>query len=106
MEKSEQKASRTRRSRQDMESLLKEFEKRDGITVKAFCRQYGIGEGTFYHFRKRYQQSKSKPSSTAGFIAIGPSSVQEGHTVRLFAEVKGIKLYQPVTAEYLKILAV
>jgi hypothetical protein len=108
MEKSEQKVVgpvRPRRKRQEMMSLLRAFEKTNGITVKEFCRQHHIGEGTFYNFRKRYQQSRSKSASPSGFIAIAPSTTREQYTDRLFAEVKGIKLYQPVTAEYLKSLA-
>ena len=105
MENSEQRSARPRCSRQEMVSLLKAYEKTNGITVKEFCRQHRIGEGTFYNFRKRCQQVKSKPARTTGFIAIAPSTTREQYTDRLFAEVNGIKLYQPVTAEYLKSLA-
>lgn len=105
MEQLEQKVSGGRRSRQaEFTSLLKEFEKSKGVTVKAFCSLHNIGEGAFYSFRKRYYQKKTKPEKPAGFIRIKPTD-GNGQPGVLFAEVRGIKLYQPVSADYLKTLA-
>jgi hypothetical protein len=103
MKKEEQKARRLRRTHSELESLLKEFESSKDITIKEFCRQHQLGEGTFYNFRKRYRQHSSKADRTGKFIAITSVS-QERVAERLFAEVNGIRLYQPVTAEYLKSL--
>lgn len=104
MEQSEQKASGGRRSRQEFTALLKEFERSKGVTVKAFCALHTIGEGAFYSFRKRYYQKNAKPDKPVGFIHIKPTD-GNGRPGVLFAEVRGIKLYQPVSADYLKILA-
>lgn len=104
MEQSEQKASGGRRSRQEFTALLKEFEKSKGVTVKAFCASHNIGEGAFYSFRKRYYHKNAKPDKPAGFIHIKPTD-GNGRPGGLFAEVRGIKLYQPVSADYLKTLA-
>jgi len=107
MEKSASKPSRVvrpRRKHAEMESFLKQFEKSTGLSVKDFCREHNLAENSFYSFRKRYRQRSSKePTSVGRFItleATGPMAASD----RLFAEVKGIKLYQPVTAEYLKLL--
>lgn len=104
MEQSEQKPSRGRRNRQELLSLLKAFEKSEGLTVKAFCAMHHIGEGAFYSFRKRYYHKKAKQVKPSGFIQIKPPAA-EARPGLLFAEVKGIKLYQPVSADYLKTLA-
>lgn len=104
MEQSEQKLSGGRRNRQELITLLKKFEKSEGVTVKAFCALHNIGEGAFYSFRKRYYHKTAKPEKHTGFIKIKPTAA-EGRPGLLFAEVKGIKLYQPVCADYLKTLA-
>jgi hypothetical protein len=104
MEQSEQKRSGSRRNRQELIALVKKFEKSEGITVKAFCALHNIGEGAFYSFRKRYYHKRAKPEKPTGFIKIRPTAA-EGKPGILFAEVKGIRLYQPVSADYLKALA-
>jgi hypothetical protein len=104
MEQSEPKTFGGRRSRQELAALLKEFEKSEGVTVKAFCALHNIGEGAFYSFRKRYYHKNAKPDKAAGFIHIKPTD-GNGRPGVLFAEVRGIKLYQPVPADYLKTLA-
>lgn len=104
MEQAEQRPAVKRRSRQELTSLLKKFEKCEGVTAKAFCQLHQITESAFYRFRARYHK-KAKAAKQAGFIQISPNTVDEERSGVLFAEVRGIKLYQPVSADYLKILA-
>jgi hypothetical protein len=104
MEQTEQKPVLKRRSRQELITLLKEFEKCEGVTAKAFCQLHQIRESAFYSFRKRFHK-KVKAAKPAGFVQIKPPIATSDRPGVLFAEVKGIKLYQPVSADYLKTLA-
>lgn len=102
MEQTAAKPVKMRRTRQQITQLLKEYDKSPGITVKEFCRKHQIGEGAFYSARKRHRSQNADPRKS-GFIAIQPAPANEA-AGNLFAEVKGIKLYQAVPAEYLKTL--
>jgi hypothetical protein len=103
MEQTATKPANIRRTRQEIAQLLTEFDKSQGMTAKDFCRKHQISEGAFYSARKR-QASKKGDSRKSGFIALPPPAGKERSGV-LFAEVKGIRLYQAVPAEYLKTLA-
>lgn len=91
---------------QQIPDLVKKFDKTQGITIKAFCKLHQISEGSFFYYRSRQRERvapfSSKPS---GFIPIAQPVTKESVGV-LFAEVNGIKLYQPVPADYLKALIV
>ena len=84
------------RSKQEIERLLMEHAQ-SGLSVKAFCADLPIAEGTFYHWKKKFSKG-SEATGKAGFspIEIVPSACT------LFAEVGSIKIYQPVSAAYLK----
>ena len=103
MEQTEPKSIKSKRTRQEMAQLLREYDKSQGISAKDFCRKHQISEGAFYSARKR-QRSKNEEPHKSGFIAMQPPAGKERSGV-LFAEVKGIRLYQAVPAEYLKTLA-
>ena len=103
MEKTAPEPIKIRRTRQEITQLLREFDKSQGMTAKDFCQKHQITEGAFYSARKR-QDSKKGDSGKPGFIALQPPAGKERSGV-LFAEVKGIRLYQAVPAEYLKTLA-
>jgi len=103
MEQTEVKPVKIRRTRQQITQLLRAYDKSEGITVKDFCRKHDISEGAFYSARKRHRPKNAEPR-TSGFIAFQPPAAKESASV-LFAEVKGIRLYQAVPAEYLKTLA-
>lgn len=85
--------------------LLSEYDKRPGMTIKAFCILHQISEGSFYSARSRYRGEGASKQKTSGFIALG-SPVLKEPAGTLFAEVGGIKLYQSVPADYLKALIV
>ena len=92
-----------RRNKQAILQLLEEFSK-SGMGVKSFCNRYSIGRSTFHKWQSRYnhkREARGLVTAGPGFAAIDVINAA-GQSSMLFAEVKGIKLYQPVTAAYLK----
>jgi hypothetical protein len=87
-----------RRNSRDIKVLLEEFAKA-GISIEAFCNKYNIGKSTFRKWQNRYKHKEAQPGSSA-FADIRIIGTEQ--STALFAEVKGIKLYRPVTAAYLK----
>ena len=104
MEQTEKKPLIGKRTREQILQIISEYEKGHGLTVKEFCRQKGISEGTFYSFRSRYRFKNQAKYKSGGFIAITTPVLKESSNA-LFAEVNGIKIYQAVPADYLKTLA-
>jgi hypothetical protein len=88
------KTKRVLRSQADIKRLLDEQNK-SGQSIKAFCQANQIPQASFHNWRKKH----SKQLSPAGFAAVNIISSAAGP---LFAEMRGIKLYQPVSAAYLK----
>lgn len=103
MEQTNGKQIVPRRSKSQMLELLGEYDKHPGMTVKAFCKVHQVNESSFYTARKRYVYAGKPVPKQAGFIAI-PSPGLSGSAGTLFAEVNGIRLYQAVSADYLKAL--
>jgi len=96
-------AIKTRRSRRnilEIHDLLKEF-KTGGSSALDFCKKHDISKATFYKWQSRYQQLAQSKRKRTGFarVDITPSSPAQNI---LFAEVKGIKIYQVVSATFLK----
>ena len=87
---------RVRRTSAEIKSLLATFQQSD-ITAKDFCEAHGITEGVFYKWKTRYLKPSVKEP---GFITVQSVDALQGRV--LFAEVNGIRLYQAVTASYLK----
>lgn len=104
MEQTEKKLGSSKRTSEQILQIVAEYEKSHGLTVKEFCRQHGISEGSFYSFRSRYGFKNQAKDRSGGFIAI-TAPVLKDSTNALFAEVNGIKIYQAVPADYLKTLA-
>ena len=89
------KLKRSRRTSVEITSLLASY-KQSGMSAKEFCKTHDITEGVFYKWRSR---NLNRPlAKQSAFIALQPSV----GTASLFAEVKGIKIYQAVEASYLK----
>ena len=89
---------RNRRTSLEIKQLFEDFT-RSGISAKEFCKVQGISTGVFYKWRSRYG---AKPAAKPGaFIKLNVPTLPE-QPPPLFAEVKGIKIYQAVTASYLK----
>jgi hypothetical protein len=94
------KPPRIRRSKAEIANLLGEFEKINA-SVKDFCLLHNISRTTFQKWQSRYKTKSVQQVSSSGFAELQIS----GHeTVKpdLFAEIRVIKIYQPVTAVYLK----
>jgi transposase-like protein len=93
-----------RYSTEQIISLLDQFDT-EKISLKTFCADHSICEQTFYNWRKRYLSRKVNKSGS--FVEILPTAaeveVPQG-TGGLFAEVRGIRIYQAVSASYLKAL--
>ena len=98
MESIKNQSPRARRSIRDIHDLLKEFEL-GSVSAVEFCKRHNISKGTFYKWQSRYKRKEENKTNGAGFanIRIIPSSGDS-----LFAEVRGIKIYQVVAASYLK----
>jgi hypothetical protein len=90
------KTSKVFRGKQEIERLLIEHAQ-SGLSVKAFCASHHISYGTFYHWKEKFSKGSSKEKVGFAPIEIVPSASNG-----LFAEVGRIKIYQPVSAAYLK----
>lgn len=88
---------RSRRTRSQIESLLAAFSQ-SNMTVKQFCQAHCIDTGTFHKWQARDKLRVLPKAESAGFASV----VVESRSPGLFAEVKGIRLYQPVSALFLK----
>lgn len=93
MEEKKEKAARKFRGKADILKLLQE-QARSGQSIKSFCAAHGIAEGTFHNWKHRYVE---EVPATASFAPI--QIMQEPG---LFAMVGNVKIYQPVSAAYLK----
>jgi hypothetical protein len=103
MEQTENKTGSMRPTREQLKEIMDQYDEQQGLPIKEFCKLHGISEGSFYSYRRRKQLSIGKTTGeSSGFIAIHPSV--PGSPAGLFAEVRGIKIYQMVPAEYLKAL--
>ena len=94
------KTIRTFRSEETILNILTE-QKKSKLSIKAFCNQNNIAQASFHNWKKKYSRRSVKAVKLTGFTALQitvPPAVAEP----LFAEVKGIKIYQTVAAAYLK----
>ena len=98
--------SPVRRTSKQIVKLLKDYASKQDLTIVEFCKLNDVNKSNFYNWQKRYAIKESKPVEAKGFVPLkltpSPSSSDSGPL--LFAEVKGIRLYQVVTSEYLKAL--
>jgi len=73
-------------------------------SVKSFCIQHGIRPGSWFYWQKKYQQRNVEPNidnDSFTLLQVRPDIIPS-HEVGLFAEYKGMKLYRPVPASFLK----
>jgi hypothetical protein len=97
MDQQREKFRRIRKTQEQIADILKKFAE-SGSTVKQFCEDHQIVPGTFHKWQNRVKGKRLKKEIKAGFaqIQVNPSFGS------LFAEVKGIRIYQPVSAAFLK----
>lgn len=75
---------------------------KSNTTVKEFCKLHSLTQGMFYYWQKKYYRENSDPVSQSGFVQLQVEDTQHLRAHQgLFAEVRGIKLYQAVPAAYL-----
>jgi len=98
MEQDLRTGPRSRRTQQQVAELLVEFTNA-GCTVKEFCRVNHISQATFHKWRSRLKIKAAQKAISPGFAEVLVHSTSPG---ALFAEVKGIRIYQRVSAAYLK----
>ena len=76
------------------------------MSVKAFCMHHGLSEPTYYYWRKRYRAiQQAGNSGPGGFTLLKQEPdllLPLSHCGALFAEYKGIKIYQQVPARFLR----
>jgi hypothetical protein len=92
---------RMRRTQQQIDELLSQYEE-GGYNVKEFCQMNGLNRGNFHKWLSRRKVAGLNDHASSGFSKVVLQSSPADH---LFAEVSGIRLYQAVSAAYLKELA-
>lgn len=83
------------RNKTEIHRLLRE-QVSSGLSIGRFCASHQIPEGSFHNWRRKYQAAD--PGSD-GFMHV---QIAPSQHAGLFAEVGNIKIYQPVSAAYLK----
>lgn len=96
MESKVGKKTKVFRTKQQIEHLLAE-QAQSGQSARVFCAAHNIAVGTYYHWKEKYGKNGARKKVGFATVEIVPST-DNG----LFAEVGGIKIYQPVGAAYLK----
>ena len=98
MEQVKQLLSRKRRTGKEIAALLVAY-KSSGLSASQFCDQHHIHKSNFHKWISRAKErTDSRKKRRSAFAAVEVTASQSP----LFAEVNGIRIYQPVTALYLK----
>lgn len=93
--------SKQRKTDQEIIQLMEDFEKSGAMTVKEFCEAYEISNATFYNWQRIYRNRNQNESE--GFLSLDVVASQcEQPEGTLFAEFKGLRFYQQVSASFLK----
>lgn len=101
------RSKRSQYSDERIQSILKEYNNQEDITVLEYCKLHKIHKSTFYNWRKLYSNKKIVAGKPKGFLPVELTTPSYGplSTIpTLFAEVNGIRLYHFVPADYLKVL--
>lgn len=98
MEQVNQSLRRPRRSSQQISALLAKYNS-SGLSVSDFCERHQIHESNLRKWISRSKQkAKQKKIRRSDFAEVQVTSSEN----LLFAEINGIRIYQPVAASYLK----
>ena len=96
MDSNTDKKVRIFRKREAILEILNE-QKNSSLSIKTFCERNNLASASFHNWKKRYgNDGTARPGFTKLQIT-APASCPG-----LFAKVGSIKIYQPVTAGYLK----
>ena len=93
MEVTSTKPKRLFRNEAQIRELLASYAA-SGLSIKSFCQANGIPNGSFHNWQKKYGAHQK----SSGFTSVSIATT----AAVLFAEVNGIRLYQPVSTTYLK----
>src|SRR4051812_39610249 len=98
MEQVNPSTRRPRKSSEQISALLAKFNS-SGLTVPQFCKLHQIHQGNFrkWIFRSK-QKASAKMTRRSPFAKVEVTASSN----LLFAEVNGIRIYQAVSASYLK----
>lgn len=81
-------------------------QKASGMSVKDFCTRHGLSRPTYYYWQKRYRTSQQDGNAEpAGFTLLEKEPellLPQPNPRALFAEYKGVKIYQQVPAHFLR----
>ena len=88
---------RKRKTRDQIAEILRKFTE-SGSTVKQFCEDHQIAPVTFHKWQSRMKGKSLNKEIKAGFTQLQVNPTFDS----LFAEVKGIRIYQQVSASFLK----
>ncbi len=88
------------RNKEAISNILANY-KKSGLSIKSFCIENNIAQASFHHWKKKYSTRSVKSAKLTGFATLQITSPAVVSTA-LFAVVKEIKIYQWVTAAYLK----
>jgi transposase-like protein len=99
------KKVRVFRGKETILSILSEY-KKSNLSIKAFCEANNIASASFHNWKKKYSNSRSSRGVRPGFATLQITPSGPVTETSLFAEVNSIKIYQPVSAAYLKELLV
>lgn len=73
-----------------------------GMIISQYCRANQISEGSFYYWLKKTKSTSLAPLPPPSLLPVKiMEAPSESVTSTLFAEVRGIAIFQPVPAEYL-----
>jgi hypothetical protein len=101
MEAISAKKVRVFRGKETILNILNDY-KKSNLSIKAFCQDNKLASATFHNWKKKYSNTLRKPDVQPGFATLQITPSAPIVAPALFAEVKGIKIFQPVTAAYLK----
>ena len=87
-----------RRSNQEINEIISEYEV-SGFSVEEYCEYKGLNPDTLQSWLHRHRNKESNPLSFAPVMIKDEPVDQE-----LFAEYRGFKFYQPLSAEFIKIV--
>lgn len=100
MEKDASVNRKIRRTKREIAVILSEYHK-SNMSPDEFCKSRDLHKAVFYKWISRQKKPVKNEESLSSFA---PIEVTTASSPLLFAEVNGIKLYQPVSAAFLKLL--
>ena len=101
MEQPSQKPFKSRRSKSQIQELLHEFE-HSTLSPKDFCKKHSLNIGSFRKWKSRYGVKQFSKKNSSGFSTLDVISSNQQSSLSLFAVVDQVKLYQPVSASFIK----